>query len=217
MSVSGVSDSTEYWKKPTSTETDKTKSNSAMDFQSFLQILATELQYQDPQNPVDASEYVSQMASFASLNQVQTITNSIDANQAYSLIGKSVIYKTTDDAGNQGYATGSVGAVTIKNNVPYLNIGNTQVKLSDVVTVGGSATNTSDQLQDLAYGVAANQAYGLIGKSVSYKTKDSAGKEIEGSGTVSSVSIKDGVPYLNIGNTQVKLSEVTSVGETTTK
>lgn len=218
MSTSAVSDSTSYWKKPTSTDSSSSSSsgtsNNSIDFQAFLEILATELQYQDPQDPVSSTEYVSQMASFAALNQVQTITNSVDATQAYDLIGKAVIYQTTDDAGTTSYNTGTVSSVTLKNNIPYLNIGNQQVKLSDVVTVGKNTTNTTSELQN---SVDATQAYSLIGKSVSYKTKDTAGKEIEGSGKVSTVSFKDSVPYLNIGSQQVKLSEIVSVGETTTK
>lgn len=142
MSTSPVSSSTSYWITPTSTNTDSS-SNSSIDFQSFLELLAAELKYQDPQDPVSSTEYVSQMASFTSLNQLQSITNSVDASQAYSLIGKSVTYGTTDSSGATTYATGTVDSVTLKNGVPYLNIGSTQVELGSVSTVADSISTTS--------------------------------------------------------------------------
>ncbi len=144
MSTSSVSNTTSYWITPTSTDTStsSSSSNTSIDFQSFLELLAAELQYQDPQDPVSSTEYVSQMASFNSLSQLQTITNSLDATQAYDLIGKSVTYGTTDSTGTVTYSTGTVDSVTLKNNVPYLNIGSLQVELSAVNTVASSTAST---------------------------------------------------------------------------
>lgn len=46
------------------------------DFETFLQMLATQLQNQDPMNPVDASDYAVQLATFSSVEQ-QVLTNEL--------------------------------------------------------------------------------------------------------------------------------------------
>ena len=143
MSSTSVSSSTTYWVAPTSTTTSTSSTDNSTfgDFQSFLQLLATELQYQDPEDPVDSTEYVSQMAQFTSLNQLQTITNSVNAAQAYDLIGKTVTYTTTDASGNTVSSSGTVDSVTISSSVPYLNVGGTKIELSSVTEVTSSTTS----------------------------------------------------------------------------
>ncbi len=140
MSTNSVSGSTTYWQTPTSTTTESTSTSTFGDFQSFLQLMATELQYQDPEDPIDSTEYVSQMAQFTSLNQLQTITNSVDAAQAYDLIGKKVSYTTTDSSGNTVSSSGTVDSVTISSSVPYLNIGGTKVAIGSVTEVANASS-----------------------------------------------------------------------------
>ncbi|WP_353473554.1 flagellar hook capping FlgD N-terminal domain-containing protein [Salipiger sp. H15] len=51
-------------------------SASASDFDTFLKMLTTQAQNQDPFNPVDATEYASQLASFSAVEQ-QVMTNEL--------------------------------------------------------------------------------------------------------------------------------------------
>ncbi|NDV98169.1 flagellar hook capping FlgD N-terminal domain-containing protein [Salipiger sp. PrR002] len=46
------------------------------DFETFLKMLTTQAQNQDPFNPVDATEYASQLASFSTVEQ-QVLTNGL--------------------------------------------------------------------------------------------------------------------------------------------
>lgn len=73
----------------------------------FLKILLTQLQHQDPLDPMDDKEFVSQMASFSSLEQMVQMSSSIDRfveNQQMSpiiqhshIIGKEVTYQGDDE------------------------------------------------------------------------------------------------------------------------
>ena len=108
---------------------------SPSDFDSFMKILACELQNQDPTEPVKNTEYVAQLAQVESLSQLQYMNGMLTLSSAYALIGKSVTYRTTDDSGNPTTATGTVQAVVEKNNGIYFLVNGGLVPVSDVYMV----------------------------------------------------------------------------------
>jgi len=52
------------------TSSDPTTALPGADEQTFLQLLVTQLQYQDPTNPGDGTQFVSQFAQFSELEQM---------------------------------------------------------------------------------------------------------------------------------------------------
>lgn len=54
------------------------KDNSTLGKDAFLQILITQLQNQDPTNPMDDREFIAQMAQFSSLEQMQNMTKAME-------------------------------------------------------------------------------------------------------------------------------------------
>ncbi|MBU2703566.1 flagellar basal-body rod modification protein FlgD [Sporomusaceae bacterium BoRhaA] len=143
MSTAPVSGSSDWWKTPTDTDPKKdTKgTNNLSDFNTFMKILASELQNQDPTNPVSNTEYVAQLAQVESLSQLQGMKNMLTTNSAYNLIGTSVTYQTTDSAtGAATTDTGTAKAVVVKNDEPYLVVNGGLVKVSDVIIVAPAAS-----------------------------------------------------------------------------
>src|SRR5690625_1979922 len=77
----------------------------------FLKILMAQIQNQDPLNPMDDTEFVSQMTTFSTLEQMMNMNESITqlvGNQMMSpiiqyshLIGKEVSYYEIDEETNQ--------------------------------------------------------------------------------------------------------------------
>lgn len=59
------------------TTTKQTGSNS-LGKDAFLQLLVTQLQHQDPTQPMDNTEYIAQLAQFSSLEQMQNMTKAIE-------------------------------------------------------------------------------------------------------------------------------------------
>ena len=88
-----------------------------MDKDAFLQLLVTQLRYQDPLEPQDNSEFVAEMAQFSSLEQmnnmsdalkeinnlVSNIDTSVLVGQLSGMIGKGVDWvETTNYADEEG-------------------------------------------------------------------------------------------------------------------
>ncbi len=118
--------------------TPKTSSNKVED--TFMELLLAELRNQNPMEPMDSSQMVTQMAQMNSLQELQKITASLkDVNQsnqfltASSLIGKQVSY-VSDDFINQGL----VSAFSIDNNVISLLVNDQAISLEDVIAVAGT-------------------------------------------------------------------------------
>ncbi|MFS0672439.1 flagellar hook assembly protein FlgD [Ornithinibacillus sp. 179-J 7C1 HS] len=73
----------------------------------FLKILMTQIQNQDPTNPMDDREFISQLAQFSSLEQTMNMANAIQGLvqsqhvnpivQHSHLIGKTVTYQNYDE------------------------------------------------------------------------------------------------------------------------
>ena len=69
-----------------------TTANDSLDKDAFLQLLVTQMQYQDPLDPQDNSEYVAQLAQFSSLEQMTNVYKSVeDVSKLVSNIDTSVL------------------------------------------------------------------------------------------------------------------------------
>ncbi len=101
----------------------KKSSGSSLDKDAFLQLLTTQMKYQDPLNPSSNTEYVAQLATFSQLEQIQNLSTTTANSQAFSLVGKNVIVKTKDTAGNTSYINGTVDFVNLSGGKAQLSIG----------------------------------------------------------------------------------------------
>jgi flagellar basal-body rod modification protein FlgD len=68
---------------PSTTSTSSTATNAALDplanEQTFLQLLVAQLQNQDPTQPQDGTQFVAQLAQFASLEQEVEMRTDLDS------------------------------------------------------------------------------------------------------------------------------------------
>lgn len=75
---------------PLGTHTPPPKSGAAItsDFTTFLKMLTTQMQNQDPLNPIDSTDYATQLATFSGVEQ-QVRTNTLlgDLGQQFGLLG----------------------------------------------------------------------------------------------------------------------------------
>lgn len=127
VSASGTSNSTEKEKKTGSSSLDK---------QAFLQLLVAQMKYQDPLEPTSNTEYISQLATFSSLEEMQNMRSAMDLQRASSLVGQEVYMKTTDSTtGDTDFVHGIVDYVTYENGKAFLSIGGSLYPLDDLDSV----------------------------------------------------------------------------------
>jgi flagellar basal-body rod modification protein FlgD len=61
----------------TSTSSKSSDSSTAVDKDQFLQLLVAQLKHQDPMNPVDNQQFLTQLATFSSLEQLVSINKGV--------------------------------------------------------------------------------------------------------------------------------------------
>ncbi len=195
--------------------TTKKDANSDLDKTAFLNLLMTQLKYQDPLNPTDDKEFIGQMAQFSALEQMNNLNRTSTMTQGYALIGKSVTAEMFNSTtGNTDVITGRVASVTSKNGETYLNIDGKEVPLAKVTNVSGDSTE-KDQMNSINSNIAASQSIAVIGKQVQaiiVNDDGSAGSFVEGK--VDYVKFVGGRTVLSVNNNEVYLEEVVSVSDT---
>ena len=112
MNVTSATDAT----KSSATSLSNTTSPGAVDYNTFLQLLVAEMKNQDPTNPMDTSQYMSQFAQLSTVEQATQTNSKLDAllssqalTQADGLIGRTVSFTDTTGAA----VSGKIASVSI--------------------------------------------------------------------------------------------------------
>jgi len=111
----------------------------------YMKLLVTQLQNQNPLEPLDNKDMSAQLAQFSQLQQTENLNTSfskvlesVQRSYASSLIGKEVSFKTQAADGDIETQTGEVEEVTIADDGAILLIvDGQQVKLADVTSIRG--------------------------------------------------------------------------------
>lgn len=188
INTTGVPADSDYLKV-----SDAVSTQNELDKDAFINLLVTQMKYQDPLEPVDNSEMLAQLAQFSALEQMMNVAQTGQKQLANGMIGKYVEYVYTDSTtGVSEYRIGKVDYVTIKGDTPTLGIGDVEVSLEDIYQVVDSSN------------IDANTtAFQLLGKTVqgTIEQTNAEGKKenIIIEGEVLGISMKDGKPYLVVG------------------
>lgn len=129
----------------------------------FFQLLAAELQYQDPTNPTSNDQFMQEMAQYSTLEAIQNLVKVSNYTVASNLAGKNVSYNQITVDNDNHYTTqkitGTVEAVDFSFDKPKCYVVNTvdgkatgewvnyseiqQVYASDVTTGTSSSGSSS--------------------------------------------------------------------------
>lgn len=215
MAVSGVSGTA----NPSATA--KSRTAIADNFDTFLQLLTTQLRHQNPLDPLDTNQFTQQLVQFSGIEQqlktndfleaMMMSTQSANNAQAVSYIGKEVTTSGTLADLKDGKAA---WAFNLKDKSDDVTVTIKDVHGNTVFTHKGKA--------DAGAGTFTWDGMGNDGKkrtegsySITVTARDANNGIIpvttEGSGKVTGVDMSGEQPVLLVGNARIKLSTVTSV------
>lgn len=125
------------WNYVSDSSTTKTTGSSTLGKDQFLKILITQLQNQDPMQPMEDKEFIAQMAQFSSVEQLMNISTQLTAlNQSLGsvsgLIGKDV---TWTDAQTKLPKSGNVESIVVSSGVQYAVVGSERIALTDITQI----------------------------------------------------------------------------------
>lgn len=200
----------------------QTKGKASLTQEDFLNLLVTQMQFQDPMNPLDNYQMAAQLAQLGTIEGINTLTQSIDVMNAYQaatahlqvvgLIGKKVEAVGDRLIVNQGspaegsYQLSRAGRVTIE---VYDSNGNLVKTLEEGMKDATKQKFSWDGLNQSGQRVPDG--------TYSFKVKalDTQGDPIPVStgmmGVVTGISFENGITYVTIGSEKVTLSSIFAI------
>jgi flagellar basal-body rod modification protein FlgD len=196
-------------------------------FNTFLTLLTTQLQNQDPLSPLDTNQFTQQLVSFSQVEQ-QINTNSNlqqlialqgagESISALPLVGQNIEYNSATAPLSNGQANFvySLPSATSATALSVVNSNGQVVYTQQGDTTAGShafnwdgKTNTGVQLPDGNYTLQI-QAVGASGSAVT--------PSIASIGTVQAVGVENGTATFTVNGMSVPLNELVTVNPTLTQ
>ena len=114
-----------------------------VDQNEFMNLMVTQMQNQNPLDPMDDTQFLAQLAQFSSLQQMTqvnttltSLASTLQSGQVSSLLGTTV---TAQPANSSTPISGQVSAIVWQNQKPMLQIGNQVVDPSTVTQITASS------------------------------------------------------------------------------
>jgi len=193
----------------------------------FLKLLISQLQNQNPLEPMKDQEYVAQMAQFSSLEQLQNMNSTLSQNAQYNMLLSQTINNTmatsligkeiTADSNSVGLTSGSDAAITFKSAGFALSGTVTISDKSGKVVRSLEVNNLQSGSNSVQWNGKDNFGNNVASGDYTYQIdlKDTNGQAVTVSnyrtGTVDSVKYVDGQAYLLVDGAYIPLAQVREV------
>lgn len=205
-----------------------TRGNNKLGKDEFLKLLMTQLGNQDPTAPASTEQFVTQLATFASLELQQNSNTQLEnllmaqasSNQTAmtTFVGKDIVYRTdsiTLEAGKPATGEASLASKAEKVTVVVQDANGKPVRTMQLGSHEAGVMNITWDGRDDQGRVLAPGNYKL---QVTAADKDGKSIAIDqrGRGHVSGVSFEGGVAMAKVGDVSVKIPDIIEVKERTT-
>jgi flagellar basal-body rod modification protein FlgD len=108
----------------------------------YMKLLVTQLQNQNPLEPIDNNQMASQLAQLSQLSQIEQLNtkfsgvlSAVEKNYASSLVGKEITFLAENEDGSVSLTSGLVEEVMVSGDNILLKAGDYAIGLSDIVSV----------------------------------------------------------------------------------
>lgn len=112
------------------------EADNGISIDSFLKIMVTQLTNQDFMNPVDDSQFVTQLAQFSTLQQMSDMTSNMKNNYMLSLVGQTVTCAKFSVSGSLIKETGKVERIILADNDYSIYVNGEKFSLSQIMELG---------------------------------------------------------------------------------
>jgi flagellar basal-body rod modification protein FlgD len=194
-----------------------------LDKDSFLKLLTTQLQKQDPLSPMDSNAFVAQLAQFSSVEALENMGKKLDtlalgqanANQMAvpQMIGKEILFSADKLAITKGQPARFSVALGGASDLTVVNISDASGKVVRTLQLGARPAGSFSEAWDGLDSGGNQLESGQYFISVSAFKRD--GSEIPTAtsvrGVVTGVSFEGSVPQLLVGGNVVQLGDVTEI------
>lgn len=178
----------------------------------FLNLMVAQLRNQDFMNPVDDTQYVTQLAQFATMQQMQNMAHYMQTNYVMSYVGKYVTAAQIGPKGELIKETGRVDRLSLVNNEFHVYVNGKRFTLEQIMEIHSEPENNTAK-PDAQNNSQMSLLLSLINKEVTVKFENKeTGKTEEVTGIVERISTEDGKNRVMIGDKWYNLSDVTAVG-----
>ncbi|PCI49590.1 MAG: hypothetical protein COB49_04770 [Alphaproteobacteria bacterium] len=196
---------------------DQSQSKLAQDFDQFLVLLTTQLQFQDPLDPLDSNQFTDQLVSFTQVEQSITTNKNLEQlisqtknaamSNAVGFLGTEVTIETDRAGLRNGTAKWEYGLETNAD----------EVKLTVQDTTGeiifeGTGDNKAG-LHDFIWNAPADTPDGIYQLTISATT--ASGTEVQAAifskGTVEAIEILNGDVHLSVNGILTEASNIQAV------
>jgi len=190
-----------------------------LDRDAFLNLLVTQLQFQDPLNPMDDAGFIAQLAQFSSLEQMQNMNNATNRSQAFAMIGKPIIAQTYNQQTQRFEQVGGfVDAVTMRNGQPFLVVNEREIPMEDLIYV--EADPTMMLIGAINNHLLTAQNMNLVGQYVQViqrnpdsESEDNIQNFVEGRVDSIKFDSESGRTILVVGTQEVFANEIIAISE----
>lgn len=135
-SVANINDGKVIAESTPTKQNTKKYGTDALGKDAFMTLLVTQMQNQDPLNPSSDTEFISQLAQFSSLEQMENLNSTLTNQNAFAMVGKNVIINVGQSEGKvTNTVAGYVQYVEIKDGKAYLAINDETYSIDDLNTV----------------------------------------------------------------------------------
>ncbi|MDL2252722.1 fibronectin type III domain-containing protein [Ruminococcaceae bacterium OttesenSCG-928-I18] len=122
--------------------------------EDFLQLMIAQLTNQDFMNPVDDTQYVTQLAQFATMQSMQELSHYSQTNYVSSLVGKTVTAASYGIGGTVNKETGIVTKVNFSGDEFTISVNGKEFQLSQIMTVNDTNSAASKNVLEEANKIA---------------------------------------------------------------
>jgi|GEM_PF-886479 len=117
------------------TGTSKTAGKSELGMDDFIKLMVAQMSNQDMNNPMDNTQFLTQMAQFSMIQAISDMQNTSLTSYSVGLVGKEVTVATTNIDGTLNSVTGLVEEVHLFNGKAKVVVEGAQYDLSSIMIV----------------------------------------------------------------------------------